>query len=109
LDQQQLSLLLEGRIDQLNFGEIEKRGYEIRQIYASNELLKCLLYLQNLTKSKDIFNVIIEPQSESEVLVPASIHLNYMINKAKKGRGRRSSNLEIKSNISLIKLHPTFT
>lgn len=73
---------------------------------VSDTLANSLLYLKNLSTSKEILNIVIEPQSETEELIPYALHLNYLINK---GKSRRRVDKTIKSNIKLIKLHPTLS
>lgn len=76
------------------------------RLNASDTLANSLLYLTNLSTSKEILNVVIEPQSETEELIPFALHINYLINK---GKPRRRVEKTVKSNIKLIKLHPTLS
>lgn len=54
---------MQGKTNEIRVDGDRLLGVEVRVIFANEELLKSLNYLRNLSSSKDILNVIIEPQS----------------------------------------------
>jgi len=44
---------------------IQNEGIQVEKVFANESLIQALLYLKNVKNSKEILNIIIEPQSET--------------------------------------------